>query len=376
VPTDVRTDPRSADPTAGSTVRSTAGPPAGKGTTRGHFRPDIQGLRALAVGLVILAHCGFTTFAGGFVGVDVFFVISGFLITSLLVREARRTGRISLLGFYSRRARRILPAATLVLVATVLASLLFLPLVRAVEVIKDSIWAAAFGPTSASPPSAPTTSRRASPLPRCSTTGRCRWRSSSTWSGRCSWSAGSPGPPARRPARCTPDAAARAVGVLSLPRSPGRSAATYESPTTAYFSTLTRAWELGIGSALAIWMAAGRGHRGRRAGSSRRWARPACWRSSVACLVYTPQTPFPGYQALLPVLGTAALSVRRGAQTATNGPRAGPRLMSVPPAVVVGDWSYSLYLWHWPVLRISETTWAWTGCRSASWCWPWPHLSG
>ena len=109
-----------------------------------HFRPDIQGLRALAVLLVIVAHAGFSTFAGGFVGVDVFFVISGFLITSLLMREAVRSGRISLLGFYTRRARRILPAAALVAVATVVASIAFLPLVRAVEVIKDSVWVAAF----------------------------------------------------------------------------------------------------------------------------------------------------------------------------------------------------------------------------------------
>ena len=100
-----------------------------------HFRPDIQGLRALAVLLVIVAHAGFTTFAGGFVGVDVFVVISGFLITSLLVREATRSGRISLGGFYARRARRILPAAALVAIATVVASIVFLPLVRAVEVM-------------------------------------------------------------------------------------------------------------------------------------------------------------------------------------------------------------------------------------------------
>ena len=109
------------------------------------FRPDIQGLRALAVGIVMLDHAGFTTFGGGYVGVDVFFVISGFLITSLLMREAERDRSISLVGFYSRRARRILPAATLVLVATVLASLLWLPLVRAYEVLKDAVWAALFG---------------------------------------------------------------------------------------------------------------------------------------------------------------------------------------------------------------------------------------
>src|SRR6187200_2207017 len=90
------------------------------------FRQDIQGLRALAVLLVILDHARIGPFHGGFVGVDVFFVISGFLITGLLVSEAERTGRASLLGFYARRARRILPAATLVILVTVAASVYFL----------------------------------------------------------------------------------------------------------------------------------------------------------------------------------------------------------------------------------------------------------
>ena len=85
------------------------------------FRSDIQGLRALAVGLVMLAHAGFRSASGGFIGVDVFFVISGFLIIGLLLREARDTGRISILDFYARRARRVIPAATVVLVVTAVA---------------------------------------------------------------------------------------------------------------------------------------------------------------------------------------------------------------------------------------------------------------
>ncbi|NHA00216.1 acyltransferase [Nocardioides sp. W3-2-3] len=108
------------------------------------FRSDIQGLRALAVGLVILAHAGFRTASGGFVGVDVFFVISGFLIIGLLLREAGESGRISILDFYARRARRVIPAATVVLVATAAASAYLLPLTRGQEVIKDSVWAAFF----------------------------------------------------------------------------------------------------------------------------------------------------------------------------------------------------------------------------------------
>ena len=94
------------------------------------FRPDIQGLRALAVVAVILDHANVGGFSGGFVGVDVFFVISGFLITQLLLNQAERTGTISPVEFYSRRARRILPAATVVLVASVLGSVVLLGLCR------------------------------------------------------------------------------------------------------------------------------------------------------------------------------------------------------------------------------------------------------
>src|SRR6202012_1297441 len=77
------------------------------------FRPDIEGMRAVAVGLVLLYHGFHVPFTGGFVGVDVFFVISGFLITNLLLQEKARTGRISISRFYARRIKRILPAATL-----------------------------------------------------------------------------------------------------------------------------------------------------------------------------------------------------------------------------------------------------------------------
>ena len=146
------------------------------------------------------------------------------------------------------------------------------------------------------------------------------------------------------------------VGVLSLVSFAWSLWATYESPTTAYFSTLTRAWELGVGSALGIWMA-------RRASGS--YQRPPRWfvevvgaagllAIAVAVLGYGPQTPFPGYQALLPVLGTAALLYVGGALERDQQPGTVSRLLSVPPARVIGDWSYSLYLWHWPVLRIAE----------------------
>src|SRR5277367_6875705 len=86
----------------------------GRAAVSGRFRPDIEGMRAIAVGLVVLYHGFHAPFTGGFVGVDVFFVISGFLITNLLLQEKARNGRISISRFYARRVRRILPAATIV----------------------------------------------------------------------------------------------------------------------------------------------------------------------------------------------------------------------------------------------------------------------
>ena len=107
-------------------------------------RDDLQGLRALAVLLVVLNHAGLPFLRGGFVGVDVFFVLSGFLITGLLLAQARRDGNVRLLDFYVRRARRILPAAVLTLVVTDIAAHQLLNFVRAREAVTDSVWAAFF----------------------------------------------------------------------------------------------------------------------------------------------------------------------------------------------------------------------------------------
>ena len=107
-------------------------------------RDDIQGLRAIAVLTVIASHAGVPFLPGGFVGVDVFFVISGFLISQLLFREVEKSGRVSIPKFYARRARRILPAATIVTIATVLASAIWLSAVDLLAVVKDAVWAVFF----------------------------------------------------------------------------------------------------------------------------------------------------------------------------------------------------------------------------------------
>ena len=216
-------------------------------------RTDIDGLRGLAVLAVFAGHLGLPLAPGGFVGVDVFFVISGFLITSLLVREASRTGRISLLGFYARRARRILPAAAVVAVATVVASVLFLPLVRAVEVITDSVWAAAFAAnirfatvgTDYFAKGEP-----ASPLQHY-------WSLAVEEQFYLVWPlllVGAAWLAAARGGTLGRRTPLLLIGVLSTASLAWSVYATYESPTTAYFSTLTRAWELGVGAALAVLM--------------------------------------------------------------------------------------------------------------------------
>src|SRR4051794_4745867 len=115
-------------------VASTSSPTASR------QRLDIQGLRAIAVLAVVALHVGFGSLTGGFVGVDVFFAISGFLITQQLMRQARPEGWVSLLGFSARRARRILPAATVVLLATTVYAAVFLGFVRTREIALDALW--------------------------------------------------------------------------------------------------------------------------------------------------------------------------------------------------------------------------------------------
>ena len=108
------------------------------------FRPDVEGLRAIAVILVILFHVDTRVMQGGFVGVDVFFVVSGFVITGLLLRERVATGRNRLTSFCACRARRILPAALLVIVVSLIATDLFVGATRSVLVASDARWSAVF----------------------------------------------------------------------------------------------------------------------------------------------------------------------------------------------------------------------------------------
>ena len=115
--------------------------PKGEGPS---FRPDIQGLRALAVLSVVFYHARLPFFSGGYVGVDVFFVISGYLISGLLMREVEQKGRIDLLKFYARRIRRLLPAALVVLVATVIAARIWLSPLEQLELVPSVLFSALY----------------------------------------------------------------------------------------------------------------------------------------------------------------------------------------------------------------------------------------
>jgi peptidoglycan/LPS O-acetylase OafA/YrhL len=291
-------------------------------------RRELQGLRAVAVLLVVLDHGGLPFLQGGYVGVDVFFVLSGYLITGLLLRQAERDGRIRLSDFYVRRARRILPAAVLTLVVTDVAAHHLLNLVRAREAVSDSVWAAFFMANvhfaregsdyfaQLQPPS---------PVQHY-------WTLAVEEQFYLVWPVVLAGilavPFLRRQLIWIVLAAAGASLAWSI-----HSTAT--DATYAYFSTATRAWELALGAALAIAAPRLRG--------AAAWLGLAC--ICTAAVAFSSSTPFPGYAALLPTIGAALVIAA--------APSSASRLLSLAPFRYVGDRSYAFYLWHWPVLVIA-----------------------
>jgi peptidoglycan/LPS O-acetylase OafA/YrhL len=304
---------------------------------RDGFRPDIEGLRAVAVLLVLLYHAAVPGFGGGYVGVDVFFVLSGFLITGLLLRELERTGSISLPSFYARRLRRLLPAVALLIVVTVAVSVVVLSPLRAGDVAADGVAAALYASNLRFAVQATDylqSELAPSPLLHL-------WSLGVEEQFYLFWPA-----LLLLATRAGGNLRVR-VGILAavvVGASFALSAwLTMENAPWAFFSLPTRAWELGIGALLAVGA-------GQLAAMRRPIARAAGWLGLgmivASALLIDTSTPFPGGAALLPVLGTA-LAMLPGMRDTGEAPA---RYLGWRPARFLGRISYSLYLWHWPML--------------------------
>ena len=322
--------------------------PAGIVRPKG-YRPDIEGMRAVAIGLVLYYHAGLPFLPGGFIGVDVFFVISGFLITGLLIRELEQHGTISLSRFYARRAKRLLPATAVVLTATALLTWLTAPVVqwrafgtditgaalyvvnwvlagRAVDYLAEGVGV--------------------SPVQHF-------WSLAVEEQFYIVW-------PLllvlvamwlrRRPGARPRAVMAAGILLVILPSFIWSLYLTQANPERAFFVTTTRLWELGIGAFVAI--------------GSRVWAQvpkavaiPLGWVGLAAVvasgMLITAESAWPGYLALAPTLGSAAVIIA-GFTSGMAGPAG---LLALRPAVWVGGLSYSLYLWHWPMLISAENQW-------------------
>jgi peptidoglycan/LPS O-acetylase OafA/YrhL len=326
----------------------------------GH-RDDIQGLRAVAVLLVVLWHAGVGFLRGGYIGVDVFFVLSGFLITGLLLAGAEKRGYVSLREFYARRAKRILPAAALTLVVTDFAAYHLMNFVRAKQAVLDSMWAAAFAANIRfSHVGADYFAQGQPPSPI-----QHYWSLAVEEQFYLVWPlllslvlvgvglhrrhAGRA--PRQAPATMTSSAKFRLAIVIILAGIGSLAWSIFEThrtPEAAYFATFTRAWELALGAALAIGASLFL-HLPDRTRALLGWT--GILAIGIAAVVFSEATEFPGYAALLPTIG-AALVIAAGIGKERSRRGVGG-LLGRAPMRYIGDRSYAFYLWHWPVLLIA-----------------------
>jgi peptidoglycan/LPS O-acetylase OafA/YrhL len=308
------------------------------------FRPDIEGLRGVAVALVVLFHAGLLSNAsyqltGGFIGVDLFFVVSGFLITGLLIRERERTGRISFSKFYARRVRRILPAAAVVLLICMPIAYQLTTLVSRSSVMEDGASAAL---SIANIRFAQTTDYfnpvNYSPFLHFWSLG-VEEQFYFVWPALMfvvAWKWPRPG-------------AAVALAAIVVVSFFASLYETDQSASTAFYMLPTRAWQLGAGGLLAV-----------LAGSTDILPRSvrsvlgnvlafAGWAALFALLtaayaIDSKQTPYPGTAAIIPTLA-GVLLIASGTNPIGPG-----MILRLAPVRFIGKISYSLYLWHWPVL--------------------------
>ncbi len=310
-------------------------------TAQQRVRVDIQALRTVAVLAVVLYHLWPNRLTGGYTGVDVFFVISGFLITSHIVREAE-AGAFSVTAFWARRLLRLLPASLLVLAVTAVGVWALAPMQLwtqwfreiAASTLYAQNWILAADAVDymaaenvASPVqhywslSAEEQFYLVWPLLLALALGVGRFRGSG-------W----------RPTAVTTLALVTVISAVTSV------VWTSIDQSTAYLVTPTRAWEFGAGALLAF------------SPALRVWRTAAVWVGlaliAVSAVAFTPDTPFPGMWAAVPVIGTALVIAGRTQDRVTLG------LMSLRPVQFLGDVSYSIYLWHWPLIVLVPF---WTG---------------
>lgn len=319
------------------TPEISAGPPAPalhgahSRSPRGlHYRPDIDGLRAVAVLSVLAYHLKVGAFRGGFVGVDIFFVISGYLISAIILKDIA-AGKFSIASFYERRIRRIFPALIVTLIGTsILAYRYFLP--SELTTYAKSLLAALF-----------------------SLSNFYFWRHSGYFSAPVetiplihTWSLAVEEqfylflPIFLALAhRYFPRKIRFTVIVIALCSFAASAVGAFRDPTATFYLADSRAWELMLGVLISLDVFPE---------VSRPFFRNllAVFGMLLICIsvfAYSSDTPFPGVAALAPCLG-AAMIIAAG----LSGPSLVGRILSLKPVVFVGLISYSLYLWHWPII--------------------------
>lgn len=321
------------------------------------IRPEIQGLRAIAAMAVVLFHIWPHFAPGGYAGVDVFFVISGFLITSLLIRESQKTGQIHLGTFYWRRLWRLIPLALFVIFAVGVFTPLLLPPSQWKQVAIESVSSAFyFQNWQLAAMSVDYLASEDAPSPL-----QHYWSLSIEEQFYIFWPALimlTYGISRRREMSFIKNLTALIV-VVSAASLLSSIQLAWNGSSSGYFLTQARIWELGLGACLSILSLQ------QRQGNETANNIMGLIGLVAICLsifLFSEQTPFPGYAALLPTLGTV-LVIRAGE---TGAWLSAYRLLKNEPFQWLGDRSYSIYLWHWPIvifykMSVSEEIGLFTG---------------
>ena len=323
-------------------------PSGGKGTTGRSFRPDIEGLRAFAVLAVLVYHLNSAWLPGGFAGVDVFFVISGFLITSHLRGEIERRGSLSLARFYGRRITRLLPAATAVVVATAVATVVVVPRFVWSQFGRDTAYAGTYSLNWM------LAARSVDYLAEDTLPSAVQhyWSLAVEEQFYLVWPVLLLGLVALARRRSWPLTRVLpvAAGVVVLVSFGYAVAEVAVGRPSAYFTSTTRLWELAVGAVVALtlpWV------KSRLSPTHRTVLLVVGFGALLVSVAALTGSDWPAWPALVPVLGAGAVIVGGSGPTRLGT----SRVLALPVLVWVGGLSYAIYLWHWPLITLARYRW-------------------